>query len=323
MKIKRELKIGIYFVVTLVALYWGFNFLKGRDIFGKVNNLYAVYEDVEGLQTTSQVFMKGLKIGTVKAIRLDDDNASFIVELQIKSKFNIPDNSVAHLYSSDIMGNKAIRIFVGDSPVYFADKSFIATEVDSDLTSILKDELMPLKEKVETLLNELNITFKSINTVLDERTTLNLSNGIESLSNTLANLDQISGTLAKNRGSLTASLSNVESITSNLKNNNEKISNIIENFSALSDSLKKVELASTVNELRTVLAQVNSGSGTVGKLMQNDSLYNNLSNSLQNLDLLLEDFRTYPKRYINVSVFGKKDPKIVKSETVPVNLSNH
>lgn len=311
MSIRKEVKIGIYFVLSLIALYWGVNFLKGRDVFGKVNTLYTEYEDVEGLQSTSQVFMKGLKIGTVKSIKFNENESRFIVELQIKSNYNIPNNSVAHLYSADIMSNKAIRIAVGDSPDFFKDKDKIGSAVDSDITTMLKDELLPLKEKVEKLVDELNTTFKSVNNVLDERTTKNISNGVAHLSGTLANIEKITEGLNNGKGSILNSLKNVESVTANLKDNNAKINKILDNTTAFTDSLRTLNLNRTLNEVHDLISQINSDKGTIGKLLHNDELYTNLNSSLTNLDLLLEDFRLNPRRYVNVSVFGRKQKEYV------------
>ncbi|MDR1054746.1 MAG: MlaD family protein [Prevotellaceae bacterium] len=303
-KISKELKIGIYFIVTIIALYWGINFLKGKDIFGKVNTFYAIYDNVEGLQATSNIFVKGLKVGTVESITFLEETQKFTVKMRIQSKYNIPKNSVAHLYSADIMGNKAIKIEVSNDSIYLPDKSKIVSAIDSDLTTTIVKEIMPLKNKAEHLVDELNKTFISINNVLDTNAVANLNKSIAYLSSTLQNFEKLSKSLANDNDKISGILANVESITSNLKDNNAKINNIFHNFSTLSDSLANIKLANTINDLQNIIAQINSGNGTLGKLVRNDSLYVNLVNSLNSVDLLLKDLRKNPKRYVNLSIFG-------------------
>ncbi|MDR1895829.1 MAG: MlaD family protein [Prevotellaceae bacterium] len=312
MKISKEIKIGIYFSIMLVALVWGINFLKGMDIFGKVNKLYAIYENVEGLQTTSNVSIKGMKVGSVSKIKLDQNNKKFIVELQINSGYNIPSNSVAYIYSSDIMGSKAIKIKIGSSEKMLNDGDKISSAMENDMFSLLMDDLPSIKDSLKRTLKEVDITFKGINKLLSDENIENLSKSIASLEHTMRNLSSLSSALNSSKSSLISSFENIDSITSNLKDNGANINNIIGNFSALSDSLKTFQLAQitqTVEELKTVLNKINSGTGSAGKLIYNDSVYNNLSNSLNNLDALLYDIKEHPKRYINISIFGGKSKK--------------
>ena len=303
-RISKELKIGIYFIIVIVSIYWGINFLKGRDIFGKVNTFYAVYDNVEGLQSTSNIFVKGLKVGTVESIRFHEETQKFTVKMSIQSKYNIPQNSVAHLYSADIMGNKAIKIEVSNDSVYLKDKSKMESTIDSDLTTTIVNEMMPIKNKAEHLIDQLNTTFQSINNVLDTNTVVNLNKSISSLSKTLHNVERLSQSLANDKDKISSILANAESVSENLKNNNHDITNILHNFSAISDSFANLNLANTVNDIQDIINQIKSGDGTIGKLIQNDSLYVNLANSLYNVDLLLKDLRENPKRYVNLSIFG-------------------
>jgi phospholipid/cholesterol/gamma-HCH transport system substrate-binding protein len=306
MKLSKEVKIGAYFVVTLIALVWGINFLKGKDIFNKVNKFYAVYDNIEGLQTTAQVYIKGLKVGTVSKIRLDQGSEKFKVELQIKSNYSIPENSVAYLYSSDIMGNKAIKIKIGDSPVILNDNAVIPSDKENDMFSLLMDDLPSIKDNLHQTIKDVDSTFKNINKLFSDENVNNLSKGISSLENTMRNISQLSTALNNSKSSLVSSLENIDSITSNLKNNSDKINHIIDNFAELSDSLKTIKLAQVVDELKTIVEKVNSGTGGVGKLIYDESIYDNLANSLNSLNTLLSDIKENPKRYVHVSVFGKK-----------------
>jgi phospholipid/cholesterol/gamma-HCH transport system substrate-binding protein len=306
MKLSKEIKIGIYFAVTMAALVWGINFLKGKDIFNKVNKFYAVYDEIEGLQTTAQVYIKGLKVGTVSRIRLDQKNEKFKVELQIKSNYSIPENSVAYLYSSDIMGNKAIKIEIGDSPVSLNDNAVIPSGKEDDMFSLLMEDLPSIKDNLNRTIKDVDSTFKNINRLFSDENVDNLSKGIAYLEHTMRNISQLSEALNRSRLNFVASLENIDSITSNLKNNSGKINRVIDNFAELSDSLKTIKIAQVADGLKTVVDKINSGTGSAGKLIYDESVYNDLAKSLDNLNALLSDIKENPKRYINISVFGKK-----------------
>jgi len=307
MKITKEVKIGAYFAIVLIALVWGVNFLKGKDIFGKVNKFYAVYDDIEGLQTTSHVSIKGMKVGTVSKIWLDQKNKKFQVELQVKSNYNIPKNSVAYLYSSDIMGNKAIKIKVGDDTAMLINNSVIVSGKEEDVFSLLMDDLPSIKDNLNKTIKDVDSTFTNINKLLSEENIDNISKSISHLNSTMSNLSQISSALNRSKSSLIASLENIDSITSNLKNNGANINHIIKNFSDLSDSLKTIKLAPVVDEFKTLVDKINSGTGNAGKLIYDETFYDKMSNTLNSLNDLLTDIKEHPKRYINISVFGKKD----------------
>jgi phospholipid/cholesterol/gamma-HCH transport system substrate-binding protein len=285
---------------------WGINFLKGRDIFNKVQTLYAVYDDIEGLQTTAQVSIKGLKVGTVSKIRLDQKSEKFKVELQIRSNYSIPDNSVAYLYSSDIMGNKAIKIKFGDSHEMLTENSVIKTGTEEDAFSLLMDDLPSIKNNLNQTIKDVDSTFKNINRLFSEENIDNLSKGFSHLERTIQNISQLSAALNKSKQNIVSSLENVDSITSNLRNNSANINHIIDNFVELSDSLKTIRLVEVFDELKTVINKINSGEGNFGKLIHDETIYNNLTNTLNSLDALLSDIKENPKRYINISIFGKK-----------------
>ncbi|MDR0560181.1 MAG: MlaD family protein [Prevotellaceae bacterium] len=305
MKITKEIKIGIYFALTLTALVWGVNFLKGIDLFNKVNVFYAVYENVEGLQTTSNVYIKGMKTGVVSKIKLER-NERFIVELKIRSKYSIPSNSTAYIYSADIMGTKSIKIKPGNSDTFLKNGDMIESGYEVDMFSMLMDDLPSIKDSLKITIRELDMTFRNINKLLSDENIDNLSKGISSMEKTMSNLAQFSATFNQHKSSIVNSLNNIEAITGNFKNNGEEINSIIKNMSDLSDSLKRLELGATVNEMKAILGKISSGDGSLGKIIYSDSLHSNLSNSLNSLDALLTDLRENPKRYINISVFGRK-----------------
>jgi len=307
--ISKEIKIGLFVSLMLIGLVWGVNFLQGMDIFGKTNSLYAVFDDVDGLQTTSPISIKGMKVGSVGKIKFEQKEKKFIVELQIKSNYEIPTNSIAYIHSVDIMGSKAIKLKLGDSPEMFVGKERISSAVEVDMISLLAEDLPSIKDALKRTIINVDTTFTNLNKLLNDNNIDNLSKGFLSLKNTLNNLDVLTASLNKDKELISSTLSNLDNITDNLKSKSGSINNIIDNFSDLSDSLKAVRINEVVDKLSDILNQVNSENGTVGKLLNNDSLYNNLLQSVESLDLLLADIKANPKRYINISVFGGKKNK--------------
>lgn len=311
MKVKKEIKIGLYIVATVVTLYWGVNFLKGRDIFGKSNTFYAVFDNVQGLQQTGQIYMRGLKIGTVESIRFDEPKNDFVVKLSIDSKYNITLNSVATIYSIDLLGSKAIKIDLGSSDKFHVSGDTLTSAIENDLTAVITTELTPIKNKVSDLLDRANTTLESLNKVLNEEATINLSRVISNVNGITENLNRASRTidalLAGQRGSIETSLSNIESVSGILKNNEGKITNLLTNLSNISDSLAKANFVGMAGSIDSLLAKLNAAQGTMGKLLNDEQLYNNLTSVTASLDSLLTDVKAHPKRYVQLSVFGKKD----------------
>lgn len=330
MQITREFKIGITFIIALALLIWGFNFLKGRDVFNKENRYFVVYKSVNGLAKSSPVFLHGVRIGSVKKVAFMPNSATYpiLVEFVVSSKLAIPANSIVNIYSADLMGSKAVDIRVGNSTVMAADgdtlKGFIQTTLQEEITQ----QIEPLKSKATSLMESIDSAMMVIRYVFNDKTRQNLETSFASIKNTLLNLEHISLStdelLSSQKNRLSNILGNVESISLNLKNNNKKITNIVENFSNLSDTIAKANvmqtfqnLNSSLNKTSEILTKVSNGQGSLGKLLTNDSLYNALNQSSAQLDLLLEDVRLNPKRYVHFSVFGKKNAAPVeKAATV-------
>ena len=307
MKITRELKIGIYFAVVVASLVWGVSFLKGLDLFNKTDKYYAIYENVEGLQSSSSVYIKGLKVGTVSRIEFRlEEGEKFVVELKIRSNYQIPANSTAFIYSSDIMGSKAIKIKLGDSPEYLKSGDQVASGHEGDMFSMFMDDLPSIKDSLKITLQELDVAFKNINRLFSDENINNITSGLSALEKTLQNVAQISSALNGSKSSITASLKNIEAISENIKQNANNINNILQNLSDVSDSLKSVNITQIAAQLESIVAKVDSGVGTAGKIVNSDVLYESLSKAVGSLDSLLTDIKKHPKRYVNISVFGKK-----------------
>lgn len=309
MKIKKELKIGLYLIVSVAVLYWGLNFLMGKDIFSKNHRFYAVFENVQGLQQTSNVFIRGLKVGMIEKIVFNEDNNNFLVTLSVDSKYNIPVGTKAVIYSTDLLGSKAIKLELSNKDTFLPNESTLASGIEGDLTNILAG-LDPIKDKMNTVLDQVNTTLSGINNVLNEETTENLNKGIRNFSNITQNLNSISNTIDEllkgEKGSISALIGNVEQFTANLKNNNANINTLIGNLVDVSENLANANFKELAQNLDGIISKLKEGEGSLGKMIADDSLYVNLVNATHSLNLLLEDLKENPGRYVQISVFGRK-----------------
>lgn len=315
LKISREVKVGFLFIVALAVLIWGVMYLKGLDIFRPQTKIYAVYSQVNGLVSSNKVTINGLQVGQVsKIFFLPSNPKKIIVELVITENVPIPKNSIARIYNSSLIGSKEIDIILGDTRESIRDGDTLRSSVDAPLGEEVSRQLLPLKAKAEVLLGTIDTVAIAIKNILNERTQRDLQNALAQISVTVGNLASISNKvdtlLGAQKNRLSSIIGNVESISLNLKQNNQKISNILTNFSSLSDSVAKANIPTTLNKvneslvnLNTVLQKVNTGTGSLGLLINDDKLYNELTKASKDLDLLIQDVKANPSKYIKVSVF--------------------
>lgn len=315
MKISREFRIGLLFIVGLFLLFWGYNFLKGKDVFSEDRVYYGVYSEVNGLKKANKISINGLNVGMVKDIYFSENNSGeIIVLLSISNDFPIPVNSIAKIFSADLMGTKQIAILLGDHQIMSNSGDTLATEVEASLKDEVNRQMQPLKNKAEQLMGTIDSVFTVIQFIFNEKATDNLANSFANIEKTFHNLQHTSATvdtlLDAEAHRLSGILNSIESIVLNLKNNEQNISSILTNFSAISDTLAKSDVAATfsninktLTEFSAILEKVNKGEGTIGAMLMNDSLYLYLQKSAENLNALLEDVRKRPKRYVKFSFF--------------------
>jgi phospholipid/cholesterol/gamma-HCH transport system substrate-binding protein len=305
LKLTREIKTAVLVIASILLFIWGYSFLKGKDLLSSYKTLYVEYETVEGLTSSAPVTLNGLEIGRVTHITINEKTGNLLVELQIKSDFPISKSSIAIIYEPGFIASKQIAIEPN-----FKDK-VIAVEGDKlkgairlGLTDKVGDKLVPLQEKLDKIMANADVLITGINNVLDNKAQEDLRKSLAELSKTMEQF---------HRASL--------SMNTILDDNKTEIKGVVTNFnkisgdfSKISDSLNKADLGKTVRNLNKTLAKVDiimngleAGNGTMGKLLNDDALYNNLSKTSKELELLLQDVRLHPTRYVNVSLFGKKD----------------
>lgn len=294
---KKEVKIGIYSVVILLAAWAGIRFLSGLDVLGRSRNYTAHYEQVNGLQDAAAVVINGVKVGQVTGVQLNVEQGGVDVTLSISKEYNIPTDSKAMMFSAGLMGGKSIEIKLGESTEYLKSGEAIQTGITLDMFDTLASELGEIKERVAVLLDNLNQTVSGVDSLID--------NNSKTLTKTIANLNAVMADLNKSN-----IISNIDGFCATLNENGAKLDSIITDINSVTRALNEAQsgkkLAQAITEVNTLLAKINSGSGTVGNLVSDEKLYKELAQASQNLSALLADLKENPKRYINVTVFGKK-----------------
>ena len=297
MKMRKEIKIGIFAVVILLSAWAGIRFLSGLDVFGRSRTYTAHYEQINGLQDAAAVVICGVKVGQVTGVKIDLENGGVNVSLSIDKEYNIPTDSRAMMFSAGLMGGKSIEIKLGEATEYLKNGDAIQTGVTLDMFDTLANELGDIKERVATLLDNLNQTISGVDSLIDDNS--------KTITKAVANLNAVMSELKKSN-----IIGNIDSFCATLSQNGAKLDSIVTDINSVTKALNEQhsgeKLAAAINEVNTLLAKINSGSGSVGNLISDEKLYKELAQASQNLSLLLADLKENPKRYINVTVFGKK-----------------
>lgn len=315
MKFSKDAIIGLVVVGAIVILIWGVNFLKGFNLLSTEQVFYAKYERVDGLKSSSPVTLKGYKVGQIRSIKFDGASANhLLVEFSISDQFKLPVNTSARIISSDIMGSKEIRIIPGTSKQILNSGDTLQGSIEGDLKEQVSMQMLPLKRKAERLMSSVDSVLSVIQYIFNESTQKDISQSFNSISKTIKSLENTSENLdtivSGQKNHMENIIANVDSITNNLKENNSNITSILSNFSSISDSLSSANIAQTINQAQTTLIQtnkilnkINSGEGSMGLLLTNDTLYMNLEAASNSLNNLLIDLKHNPKKYMHFSLF--------------------
>lgn len=318
MKISNETKVGALTAIAITLLILGFNFLKGKTLFKTGNFIYAKYADTKGIMVSNGVFINGFQVGSVYDIENADANLStIVVAIKLKDKYNIPSNSVASIKENPL-GNASITISLGDAPNFVKSGDTILTSSSAGLLGDVMNKLGPVGDQIKATVGSLDSVLKNINTIFDPATKNNLQEVIANINKTTASLvvssASIQAMLNQQTGTIAASMNNVSSFTKNLSDNNDKITRMLGNVEKTTENLSKADIDGTVAQLKnsietlnSILAKASSTEGSLGKLLNDKTLYDNLSNTVRSANILMDDLRVHPKRYVNISVFGKKD----------------
>lgn len=301
---RKEIKIGISAVIILVVFIWGLNFLKGKNFFTSANLYYAVYSDVGGLQNSSAVITNGLTIGHVSNIGFKEGDVSkIVVEVSVDKAFQIPSDSKLQIYNTDFLGSKGVKLLMGSSTRMAVKGDTLQSQVDADLMKAIQNVVMPLTDNASTLMSSMDSLIQNLNQVFNETTRLNIQKIIAQIENLVDSEDEHVKSL----------VTNLESFSSNLEQQNDKISQVLTNLETATNSLSGADINEAVNRisevaegLQAIIAQVNTGEGTLGQVVYGDSVYMSVQKALTDLDLLFNSIREKPQDYVQFSVFQRK-----------------
>ena len=305
MSISKELRVGIVVIISLGLFYYGFNYLKGSNIFKTGSFYYAEYPNVNGLSVDDPIFTKGFRVGKVSSTKLNMETGKILVQLQITNEeIKIPSNSEAIIASSGLLGGKEINLKLGDSQEYLEINDTLSSGTEGDLIDSFTSSLEPFEKSAMDAVTSIDSVMKLVQSVLNQKNRNALDHGLADLSITLSNLNSASAGLdnliATEKGRLSDIITNLNTMSKNL--------------SAFSDTLTDMEIKQTIAEANLalsnangILTKINEGEGTMGQLVNNDTLYMNLESASKNLDKLMIDFQENPKRYVHFSLFGKKE----------------
>lgn len=313
MERKKVVLIGFIAVLTIFLLIWGINFLKGINIFQKDNYFYAKYSEVNGLKVGSPVTFKGFKIGQVKKIEFTDNLGSMlVVYFNVSKDFKIPVESYAEFYGVDMLGTKGIRIISSEKSSFHVSGDTLMSKVSLGMLDEITSQLDPLKAKTEKLMSSIDSLAVVINQLVIKNEEL-ITSSISNINAMTKNFNAVSVELNKMitspTGKVNVILSDIQAISTTLKNNEKNLDRAIKNFANISDSLASADLAFTIAKTNEVLTnlndityKINSGQGTLGQLLNNDTLYYNIELLSEKLNILIDDIKDNPKKYFKISV---------------------
>jgi phospholipid/cholesterol/gamma-HCH transport system substrate-binding protein len=313
-KFNKEIKIGILVIITIVFFIWGYNFLQGRRIFTPVNTYLVVYDRVGGLMESADVLLGGYKIGQVDNIRFVGFD-EFAVRFSVTSRIDLPLGTVARMISSDILGTRAIELVPGTRPGSHSPGDTLTGEIEPDLIAEIGNFLVPLASRAQHMMESMDSVLVIFQNLLDPGFQARFAGTMDDVGVTAASLRRVMHSadtlLSHDDSRFNRILANLESVSSTLAAGNEDYMTIMENFASITDSLARSEFLSAINHLNEVLAStseimaiIGEGDGSLGRLISDEDLYNNLESAARNLDSLLVDLRERPGRYVRFSIFG-------------------
>ncbi len=313
MKFTKEIKVGLLTVGAVALFVFGYSFLNGRNLLTPDRSFYAVYDNVEGLTKSASVTINGLVVGNIDDIDFLDSKGRLIVKFHVDEKFSFSKESVATVYSTGIIGGKALAIIPNfdSSKAVAVPGDTLQSSIDSGIEGQIMSEFIPLKDKIEHMVVSADSLLTAVNQTLNPNTRKAIVQSLNEVNSTLIEIRSLSGNVNK------FLVDNENDLSNTIKN----LDRTSENFAQISDTLARLEIATVVKDLETtignfntVLENVNKGEGSLGKLMTDDRLYTNLERATRQAEMLMQDIKLNPTRYINISVFGKKNKEYIEPE---------
>ncbi len=315
MNISKEVKTGLIVTVAAVILFVGFYFLKGANLFSNNRQYICYFDDVDGLQGSAPIEIHGMNVGHVSKMALTGGRR-VLVELSVKKSLELPKGTIALLAQPDLMGGKIIKLDIGPGPGNLVAGDTLPTLKEGGVVDKVTSELTPRLAELKVTISEINRAMVGVNSIVGDQNQKALADALGSIKATADNLSVLSKSLSMESGEMTEVIHNAKSVTGNLAKNNDTINRILSNASNITRQLANApiqrtmaDLQQSINELHGILDKVNNNQGSLGMLINNKDVYNNLNGSLKSLNNLMDDIKAHPSHYINVTVFGKGGSK--------------
>ena len=305
MKFRKEFKVGVLAVIGILMSVFSYNYLKGFNLFEKNRSFKIIYEKVDGLSVSNPVTLNGFKIGNVKKINFNPDNTKeLIVDIIIDNDVSFSKSSYAELYETGLIGGKAIAIIPDYSDDSVAlDGDYLKGSIKPGLTELVNQILPQVQLQLEIVMKNAEIVLENINSLFDAETKAQLKSSVDDFSNLTNQLSETSNAISK---LILENSQNISLSVENIRLSSERISDISKSLSPKTIKDITTNLDSILSNLKNISENLNSGSGTFGKLINDDSVYQNLDSTINELKVLIEDVRNNPNKYINFSVIGRK-----------------
>lgn len=300
---KKELKIGIFVISVLVVSFFVLNYLRGEDIFNREYEIVSRYDNVEGLVASAPVFIKGYKAGKVTEVSYDSVEGDFVVTCSVSNDFEVPDDSRMVIYSIDIMGGKGVKIDMGTSSTLVSDGDTLAPLFEAGLMDSLGGSIGPLLAKVTNTLDSLSVTVSGINTLLADVEKVGLSATLAHLESTMANLRSLSAAVKGKSGAITSLVDNLNDFSSKLGGIAEKVDTTMNGVNDLVVRVNDSDIEGVVKSFKDLLDGINDPEGSIGKLLNNGSVYDSVDSLLKDVNLLVDKIQENPRKYLKISVF--------------------
>jgi len=304
LRLSKEIKAAFFVLSTILLFIFGFNYLKGSSILDKQKTIYAVYDEVDGLLVGANVMINGLSIGNVTELDFLPNSTKILVTLKVKDKLNFSSKSIASIYETGVLGGLAISIepvFERESIVKTGDT--LMSSVRPGLTELINRQIEPLSRQLQSTITSVDSIFTGASNVLNRQTQEEIKESISVLTSAINAINNssliIEETLTSKNTQINNTLDNIENISSNLSN----VSDDLNSF-GLSSLLSNLEVS--VDGISSIVDKLDSDNSTLGKLINEDEVYNNLNSSIESLNILINDIKANPKKYVHFSVFGRK-----------------
>ncbi|MFL2602578.1 MAG: MCE family protein [Cryomorphaceae bacterium] len=309
MKLSYEIKTGVLVLTGIILFIIGFSYLKSNDVFIKDRVFYAVYEDVEGVSKGTPVTISGFNVGSVQDIKFFNNSSKLLLKFRVENDFNFSNQSTAQIYETGLIGGKALAVIPKYGNEIAKSGDTLNSSIAPGLTELVNDKLSPLQEKIESMVVSADSVLISLNSVLNTQAKDQIQSTITNFSSTVTDLKNSAGTLDE---MISMNKNKINNIITNVNKSSNELSDLSNSFSDLTVIIEN--LSESSNSIENIVNEISSGNGSLGNLIYDDNLIKSLNAASSNINLLIEDLRLNPKRYVHFSLFGKKNKPYNKEE---------